>query len=103
MTPPQLHINLELLFSAGILAMSTVGEPGAHGAMVMGMQGIGVKTPRAAAVAPATMGFARELHMPKGRMFTMGLLSMMLAIGIAVMTLFMGSTINAAGATPKLH
>ncbi len=56
--PPQLHMHLEELFSAGILPISTVGDPGTHGAAVTGMQGIGVKTPNAAAVADATIGFA---------------------------------------------
>ena len=36
------------------------------------MQGIGVSTPRAAAVAAATVGFAIELHIPNGMMFTIG-------------------------------
>lgn len=47
--------------------MVTVGEPGIQGAVVTGMQGIGVKTPNAAAVAEATVGFAGDEHMPKGR------------------------------------
>jgi len=51
-------MHLEELFSAGILPISTVGDPGTHGAAVTGMQGIGVKTPNAAAVADATIGFA---------------------------------------------
>ena len=53
-TPPQLHMHLELLFSAGILATSTVGEPGVHGAVMTGMHGWGVSAPIAAAVAAAT-------------------------------------------------
>ena len=28
MTPPQLHMHLEVWFSAGMFATSTVGEPG---------------------------------------------------------------------------
>ena len=72
MTPAQLHINLELLFRAGMPHNSTVGAPGTQGAMVMGMQGIGVSTPRAAAVAAATMGLAGLWHMPKGGTFIMG-------------------------------
>jgi hypothetical protein len=59
-TPPQLHMALELLFSAGIFLICTLGEPGVHGALVIGMQGIGVKTPNAAAVAAATMGLAMD-------------------------------------------
>ncbi len=103
MTPPQLHNNFELLLSAGILAMRTVGQPGAQGAAVTGMQGIGVMTPRAAAVAAITIGFIIELHIPNGKIFTMGLLSIIFAIGIIVMTRLAGNTINELGATPKLH
>ena len=54
MTPPQLHISFELSLSAGMPHTSTVGAPGTQGAMVMGMQGIGVSTPKAAAVAPGS-------------------------------------------------
>ena len=53
-----------------------------------GMQGIGVNTPIAADVADAMEGFASELHIPKGIMFIIGILSMMLAIGVVVLTLF---------------
>jgi hypothetical protein len=55
-----------------MLPIKTVGAPGAHGAGVTGMQGIGVNTPRAAVVAAATVGFAMEEQVPKGEMFTMG-------------------------------
>src|SRR3954468_9058475 len=103
MTPPQLHINFEELFRAGMFPMRTVGAPTAQGAAVTGIHGIGVRTPRAAAVAAATMGFAMELHIPKGRTLTIGLLSMMLAAGTVAITRFAGSTDSALGATPKLH
>jgi hypothetical protein len=52
------------LFSAGLLHNSTVGDPGAHGAAHAGIHGIGVSAPSAAAVAEATVGFARLLHIP---------------------------------------
>src|ERR1700722_14365924 len=103
MIPPQLHISLELLSSAGMLAMSTVGAPGAQGAAVTGRQGIGVRTPSAAAVAAATIGFAGEEQTPKGGMLTIGLLSSMLAAGVPVRVLFVGSTTRVEGAAPKLH
>jgi hypothetical protein len=103
MTPPQLHMHLEELFRAGIFATNTVGDPGTQGAAVTGMQGIGVSTPSAAAVAAATIGLAGELHIPKGIILTIGLLSIMLAIGIVVSTRFAGKTINVPGAAPKLH
>ena len=44
-----------------------------------------------------------ELHMPKGMMFAMGFISMMLAAGVPQKVLFWGSTTNADGAAPKLH
>src|SRR5436853_4705961 len=84
--------------------MSTVGEPGTHGAGMAGTHGIGVSTPSAAAVAAATIGLARLEHIPKVAMFTNGLLSMMVAAGRpATMVRPSGSTFSAAGAAPKLH
>jgi hypothetical protein len=76
-----LHINVELSFNAGLLATKTVGEPGTHGADVTGTQAAGVKTPNFAAVAAATAGLLGVLHIPKGGIFTTGLLSMMVAMG----------------------
>ncbi len=82
MTPPQVHINLELLFIAGIEPISVNGFPGVHGATVTGTHGIGVKTPIAAAVAAATVGLAGDWHIPNGAMLTIGLLSIIFAAGI---------------------
>ncbi len=67
--------NMDESFKAGIPPIMTVGAPTIHGAVVTGMQGIGVKAPQAAAVAEATVGFAIDWHTPKGMMLTMGLLS----------------------------
>ena len=53
-TPAQVHISLQVLFSAGWLVISTLTAPGTHGAGVTGTQGIGVNTPIAAAVAAMT-------------------------------------------------
>ena len=72
-TPPHAHMHLEVLLRAGMLAIITVGDPGTQGATVFGMQGMGVSTPMAAAVADATVGLARDMHMPKGMIFTIGL------------------------------
>lgn len=104
MTPPQLHMHFELLLSAGMLPIRTVGEPGAHGAATTGTHGCGVNVPYLAAVAAATCGLAKELHMPKGKIFTIGLLSIIFAAGMtpAIVRLF-GRTINVLGAAPKLH
>jgi len=103
-TPPQLHMHLETLSSAGIFAISTVGAPGTQGAAVAGMQGMGVSTPSAAAVAAATVGLAGELHIPKGMMFNIGTWSMMLAAGgPSARTLFLGNTTSDDGAAPKVQ
>ena len=68
------------------------------------MQGMGVSTPSAAAVAAATVGLAGLLHMPNGMMLTIGLWSMMFAAGTNdVITLLTGRTTSELGATPKLH
>jgi hypothetical protein len=65
---------------------------------------MGVSTPRAAAVADATTGLAIDRHMPKGTMFTIGLLSKMLpAGGPCAMTRLMGSTFRGEGVNPMLH
>jgi len=73
MTPAHMHMRVEVLSSVGMLPRRTVGAPGTHGATVIGIQGIGVSTPIAAAVAAATIGFAGDMHMANGMMFTMGM------------------------------
>lgn len=81
-----------------------VGEPGIQGAIVVGMHGIGVNTPSAAAVAAATVGLAMLLHMPNGRIFTNGLLSIIFAIGMLLtMVRLTGKTFNVEGARPNEH
>ena len=65
--------------------VGAVGDPGVHGAVVAGMQGMGVNTPRAAAVAEATVGFAMDMHIPKVGMLVMGIISMMVAAGVPAM------------------
>jgi len=105
MTPPQVHIHLLLLFKAGNAPSNTVGDPGTQGATVTGTQGMGVNTPRAAAVAAITEGLAAEVHIPKGRMFTIGAKSIMLAANgpPAIVGGPLGITINELGAIPKEH
>lgn len=82
MTPPQLHMHLHVLFTAGFPPTNTVGEPGAQGAAVTGTHGCGVRTPIATAVAAATCGFAMDVHIPNGIIFTIGWLSVMHAGGM---------------------
>jgi len=103
MTPAQVHISFELLSSAGMFAIITVGAPGTHGAVVTGTQGMGVNTPSAAAVAAITVGLEGALHMPNGGILTMGALHMILAAGVVVSTIEVGRTISELGAAPKLH
>jgi hypothetical protein len=82
----------------------TVAEPGTHGAGVTGTQGIGVNTPNAPAVAAATVGFASEVHIPKGIILTNGILSIIFAAGtLLVIVVLVGNTTKELGATPKLH
>jgi hypothetical protein len=64
---------------------------------------MGVSTPSAAAVAVITAGLVGAEHTPKGGMFTIGLLSVMVAAGVPVSVLFSGSTTRVEGAAPKLH
>jgi len=102
-TPPQVHIQVHVLFRAGMLPILQVAAPGVQGEVVTGMQGMGVKTPRAAAVAEATVGLAIDMHIPKGGMFVMGTWSIMFAAGEVALTLFTGKTLRAEGAIPKEH
>ena len=82
MVPPHMHISLLSLVSVGAPNVLTKTLPGDHGAVVLGIQGIGVSTPQAAEVAEATDGLASERHMPKLGILTIGLLSMILAMGL---------------------
>ena len=68
------------------------------------MQGIGVSTPSAAAVAAATIGLDSDMHMPNGGMLAIGLKSKMLATGTPpIIVRFCGVTTNVDGAAPKVH
>jgi hypothetical protein len=100
--PPQAHVHMEVLLRAGMPPIIQVGDPGVQGA-VTGMQGIGVRTPRAAAVAAATVGFAMDMHMANGGMLTIGAQSMVVAAGAPAMVLFVGSTFSVEGAMPNVH
>lgn len=104
-TPPQVHMHFELLFKAGKLLIKTVGEPGAQGATVAGMQGMGVSTPKAAVVAVATTGFVMVLQSPKVGIFTSGAWSMIVAArGPEVFTGGpLGITDKTLGRVPKEH
>ena len=68
------------------------------------MQGIGVKTPIAAAVAAITVGFVGAEHIPNDAMLTIGAKSVMFAFGLPdSSTVRAGSTTNGHGVSPKVH
>jgi 23S rRNA pseudouridine955/2504/2580 synthase len=82
----------------------TVGFEGIHGEAMIGMQGIGVNTPRAAAVAAATVGLAGFEHIPKDITLTRGMQSLMKATGNPRAKIWsLGMITSADGAIPKLH
>jgi hypothetical protein len=103
MTPAQLHIHFEVEFSAGLPPIVTVGEPGAQGPEVTGMQGWGVKTPSAAAVAAATCGLAKDVHIPNVGMLLIGAKSMIVAAGVVHVVVGAEVAMSEAGAAPKVH
>jgi hypothetical protein len=72
-------MSWQLSSSIGLPFTCTVGTPGTQGADVTGTHGIGVRTPRAADVADATVGLARLEHIPNGLMFAIGMWSMIVA------------------------
>lgn len=96
MTPPSEHISLLVLDTAGFPPTITAGHGGAHGAAVAGIQGPGIPV-------DANTGLDGEIHVPNGNMFTKGTLSIIFAIGAAVVTLLAGRTLNTDGAAPKEH
>ena len=59
------------------------------------------RSPIAAAVAAATIGFAILWHIPNGTIFTKGILSEIVASGMADIVFAVGSTFSMEGAMPK--
>ncbi len=70
----------EELVRHGMPPMRVVPE-GSHVPAGAGTHGMGVSTPRAAAVAEATCGLAMEVHIPHGITFAMGAESWIVAAG----------------------
>src|SRR6516164_1042274 len=96
-----MQLHMHSLVRAGIPVIVTETAPGAQGVTVAGTHGMGVNTPRAAAVADATSGLLIVLHMPKVGMFSMGTMSMMVAAGRPLAITPVGVALSGAGATPK--
>lgn len=103
MIPPHIQVSLQELFNAGFPPIRTVGDPGAHGAVVTGIQGIGVSTPKAAAVAAATVGLLKDWHIPNGKILIIGALSIIVASAWLDITLAAGSTFKVEGVIPNVH
>jgi hypothetical protein len=101
MLPPQAHLHLEFLVSAFLFAIFTLLEPGFHGPGITGIQGMGVSTPIAAEVAADTVGLDMDLHIPKGGILTIGILSITVAAGnLSANVLLMGGTMRVLGVRP---
>jgi hypothetical protein len=80
--------------------MSVIGDIGSHGVSA-GTHGIGVKTPSAAAVAAATSGLAKLVHIPNVGML-IGVIDMIVAAGLSsIITIDVGRTSRDAGARPN--
>ncbi len=102
-TPANPHGAIDPASRAGGPPIVTVGQPGTQ-AEVTGVQGIGVNTPRAAAVAAATAGFAKLMHTPKGITSAKGIADVILPAGIEhPVVMAIGSTSNEDGAAPIVH
>lgn len=103
MTPPQRQLQTEELVKALKLLILVFKAPGVQGVTVAGIQGIGVNTPRAAVVAAATVGLARDVHIPKGSILAIGIKSIMVAANrpLAFTGSPLGITIKELGTLPK--
>ena len=102
--PPYMHMHLHSLVKQGLPFAMTVLLEGSHVPVVFGTQGCGVRTPSAAAVADATAGFARLLHIPKLWMLTMPLPSVKVPTGFPfISTVKAFVALNVDGIVPKEH
>ena len=96
-----MHMHLLSIVTQGFPPINTV--PPVH-ICVEGMQGWGVSTPIAAAVAAATCGFARLEHIPQGLMFAIGAASVICSIGLpSAITVALFVDVSVAGVVPNVH
>jgi hypothetical protein len=80
------------------------GDVAVQGPATAGIQGCGVNTPNAAAVAAATCGFAILEHIPQLEILTLGAKSIIVATGFpSAKTKFCEVTLSVAGVVPKGH
>ena len=97
-TPPNAHIHIADKVTDGIFLNINFGLGGVHGATVIGVHGIGAPN------AAATAGFAGDVHIPKGNIFTKGANSVMSKTVIfSALIILAGKTMSVPGASPKEH
>src|SRR5690606_18067592 len=101
--PPHAHVHREVRTAAGMPPTSVVVAAGDHGATIVGRHGMGVSTPSAVAVAAATCGLAREVHIANGGMLLTGAMSVMRATGRFSTMTVLGVGMIAEGAVPNVH
>jgi hypothetical protein len=102
--PPQAQLQTAPEQTAGVPPINVVAVGGSHGPVGTGTHGIGVSTPRAAAVAAATVGLDRLVHIPKGGMLTNGTMSSIVAAGLpSISTRRKGRMLRGDGEIPNEH
>jgi hypothetical protein len=75
-----------------------------QGPATAGTHGCGVSTPKAAAVAAATVGLPKDEHIPQPEILTLGAKSCIVATGFpSASTILCEVTLNVAGVVPKGH
>ena len=79
---PMPHSSEHSCVRIGLPPIRIDGLTACHGPAGTIVQGIGVNTPSAAAVAAATCGVAKGMHIPNGAMFVPGAISIMVAMGL---------------------
>lgn len=101
--PPKAQVRVADWVSAGLPPIMTA-PAGFHGPTGVGVQGWGVRTPIAAAVADATAGFAIEVQLPQGPTLDIGAISIMVAKGFPpVVTVCWDDTFNTPAPRPIGH
>jgi hypothetical protein len=102
MFPAQTHIVLLLASTTGCLPILVFFAPGDHGLTGIGIQEDGMNTGTGPAIFQF-IGLAGDKQFPNAGMFTKGMISRILAMGLvlAVKVLFKGRTIIVLGPAPK--
>jgi len=97
-----MHWHVDVTSTHGRPPIWADTDPAVHGAPVAGTHGWGVRTPWAAAVAVATWGLPRLMHMPKGGMLVSGMVSAIVATGVVADTIGV-ATMRLAGVAPMVQ